>query len=192
MTWAPDAIWDATQNAYRVYWTSALSDGWFIMSSFTTDFQTFTTAEKWLTGAGMDVTIALDDSTGTYYRISKNGAGELIEEAKASSLMGTWTVVKDQIGSGAMSAGEGPLIFQDTEDKSKVSVCCLAKSDWARCLSVLGRFADKIFKLRSGTSGSTTTPKAADTCRSKRRTSPLGLGLHRRVTACRRGIGMDT
>ena len=91
------------------------------MKSYTSDFVTFSTAEKFLTGAGMDATIALDKSTNTFYRISKNGPNELIEEASASSLSGQWTVVVDSIGLGTLPAGEGPLIFQNNQDSSKVS-----------------------------------------------------------------------
>ncbi|KAK7029413.1 hypothetical protein VNI00_014667 [Paramarasmius palmivorus] len=120
MTWAPDAIWDPSRNQYLVFWTCNLKgQGWYIMKSYTSDFQSFSTAEIFLTGAGMDATIALDKSTNTFYRISKNGPNELIEEARATSLSGTWTVVKNQIGSGTIPKGEGPLIFQNNLDSSK-------------------------------------------------------------------------
>lgn len=121
MTWAPDAIWDSSQGKYLVFWTCNLKgDGWYIMKSYTSDFVTFSTAQKFLTGAGMDATIILNKSNNTFYRISKNGPNNLIEEASATSLAGPWTVVKQQIGSGAMPAGEGPLIFQDNATPSKV------------------------------------------------------------------------
>ncbi|CAI4212378.1 unnamed protein product [Parascedosporium putredinis] len=119
MTWAPDAIYDPATGKYLVFWTTSLAgDGWYIMKSYTSDFKTFSTAEKFLAGAGMDATIALDKSTNMFYRISKNGPGELIEEAKATSLSGQWTVVKQQIGAG-LPAGEGPLIFQNNANPSK-------------------------------------------------------------------------
>ncbi|PKS08612.1 hypothetical protein jhhlp_004998 [Lomentospora prolificans] len=122
MTWAPDAIYDPSTGKYLVFWTTSLAnDGWYIMKSYTSDFKTFSTAEKFLTGAGMDATIALDKSTNTFYRISKNGPNELIEQAKATSLNGQWTVVKQQIGQG-LPAGEGPLIFQNNANPSKVRV----------------------------------------------------------------------
>lgn len=69
-----------------VFWTCNLKgDGWYIMKSYTSDFVTFSTAQKFLIGSGMDATIVLDKSTNTFYRISKNGPNELIEEAKDSS-----------------------------------------------------------------------------------------------------------
>jgi hypothetical protein len=120
MTWAPDAIWDPSTGKYLVFWTCNLKgEGWFIMKSYTSDFKTFSTAQKFLTGAGMDATIALDKTTNTFYRISKNGPNELIEEAKASSLNGPWSVVRNQIGSGTIPKGEGPLFFQDNQNPSK-------------------------------------------------------------------------
>ncbi|KAH7325673.1 endo-1,4-beta-xylanase [Stachybotrys elegans] len=118
MTWAPDAIWDPSREQYLVHWTSNLiGEGWFIMRSFTSDFVTFSTAEKWLTGAGMDTTVKYDAGSDTYIRISKNGAGELIEQANAPTLDGPWTVIRDGIGEG-LPAGEGPLAFQDNSDPS--------------------------------------------------------------------------
>lgn len=89
------------------------------MKSYTSDFKTFSPAEKFLTGAGMDVTIGRDEASNVTYRISKNGPGELIEEASAPSLSGPWTVVSQEIGSGTIPAGEGPLFFQDNQDSTK-------------------------------------------------------------------------
>ena len=89
------------------------------MRSFTADFVTFTPAEKWLTGAGMDATVARDSKSGTFYRISKNGPDELIEQASASSLDGPWTVIRNQIGSGTIPKGEGPLFFPDNNNPEK-------------------------------------------------------------------------
>jgi hypothetical protein len=68
----------------------------------------------------MDNTIALDNTSGKYYMISKSGPHNLIHESVASTLNGPWTKVKDQIGLGAMPAVEGPLIFQDNSNPSKV------------------------------------------------------------------------
>ncbi|KAL8396856.1 hypothetical protein RB594_003810 [Gaeumannomyces avenae] len=119
MTWAPDAIWDPATSRYLVFWTCNLKgDGWYIMGSYTTDFKTFTPAHKFLRGAGMDATIAMDKSTNTFYRVSKNGPGELIEQARATSLNGPWSVVAQRIGQG-LPAGEGPLVFQDNQNPKK-------------------------------------------------------------------------
>ncbi|ROT42399.1 endo-1,4-beta-xylanase [Sodiomyces alkalinus F11] len=119
MTWAPDAIWDPASRRYLVHWTCHLKgEGWFIMRSFTSDFVTFTPAERWLTGAGMDATVAHDPSTNTFYRISKNGPGELIEQARASALNGPWTVIRNRIGE-PLPAGEGPLVFRNNQNPNR-------------------------------------------------------------------------
>jgi hypothetical protein len=120
MTWAPDAIWDPERSEYLVHWTCNLKgEGWFIMRSFTHDFVTFSPAEKWLTGAGMDATVVRDPASGTFHRISKNGPNELIEQASAGSLDGPWSVIRNQIGSGSIPKGEGPLVFQDNNDPER-------------------------------------------------------------------------
>lgn len=89
MTWAPEASWDPTINAYVVYWTSTLfkdaarnrpdGEGPRILKSTTTDFRTFTTPEPWLKASdvpGMvrdkgliDATVLADQ--GYYYRFTK-------------------------------------------------------------------------------------------------------------------------
>jgi len=92
------------------------------MKSYTTDFKTFTTAQKFLIGAGMDATIILNKATNPFHRFSKNGPNSAIEEASATSLNGPWTVVKQSIGYPTLPAGEGPLVFQDNQNPSKV--CC--------------------------------------------------------------------
>lgn len=87
------------------------------MRSFTRDFVTFSEAEIWLEGTGMDTTVKTDGTT--FYRISKNGPGDLIEQASAPGLDGPWTKIKDGIGA-PLPAGEGPLAFQSNDDPAKV------------------------------------------------------------------------
>ena len=122
MTWAPDAIYDRAHDIYVVYWTSALNTGgWHTMRSNTKDFKSFSPAQIWKGVAGMDSTIVFDIEMKTYYRFSKNGPGELIEQVESKSLDGPWRLVKNQIGLGAMPKGEGPLIFQSNSNQKKAS-----------------------------------------------------------------------
>ncbi|CRJ87112.1 hypothetical protein BN1708_009210 [Verticillium longisporum] len=81
-------------------------------------FVSFTPAEKWLTGAGMDATVFRDPSSSIFYRVSKNGPNNLIEQARASTLNGPWTVIRNEICQG-LPAGEGPLVFRDNITPSK-------------------------------------------------------------------------
>lgn len=157
MTWAPDAIWDPSRGQYLVHWTCNLKgEGWFIMKSYTSDFKTFSTAQRYLTGAGMDATVVFDRSSNKYYRVSKNGPNELIEEASGTSLSGSWSVVRNQIGSGVIPKGEGPLIFQDNQNSAKV---CPFFDSGAIPLSVSVPLADN----DSGISSSITTLEAPAT-----------------------------
>lgn len=127
MTWAPDAIWDPARNAYMVYWTSSvmsngngISAGWKILRCYTNDFVTFTKAEEYLVGYGMDVTITAGDN-GAFYMITKNGPNGLIQEnVSHNGLSGQWKKVSENIGQGALPSGEGPLIFRDNKTPSKV------------------------------------------------------------------------
>ena len=122
MTWAPDAIWDPEAGQYLISWTcNLIGEGWFIMKTYTSDFVTFSPAEKFMTGAGMDITLGVDNTTSTFYRIGKNDGGELIELASSSTLSGDqWTPINEEIGAGTIPAGEGPLFFQNNQDPTKV------------------------------------------------------------------------
>ena len=91
------------------------------MKTYTSDFVTFSPAEKFMTGAGMDITLGVDNTTSTFYRIGKNDGGELIELASSSTLSGDqWTPINEEIGAGTIPAGEGPLFFQNNQDPTKV------------------------------------------------------------------------
>ncbi|PNH75233.1 hypothetical protein VD0001_g2302 [Verticillium dahliae] len=105
-------VWESSN--LRTWSASQLriGEGLFIMRSFTTDFVSFTPAEKWLTGAGMDATVFRDPSSSIFYRVSKNGPNNLVEQARASTLNRPWTVIRNEIGQG-LPAGEGPLVFRD-------------------------------------------------------------------------------
>ncbi|KAH6704774.1 endo-1,4-beta-xylanase [Verticillium dahliae] len=49
---------------------------------------------------------------------AKNGPNNLVEQARASTLNGPWTVIRNEIGQG-LPAGEGPLVFRDNITPSK-------------------------------------------------------------------------
>ncbi|KAG7126778.1 hypothetical protein HYQ44_000498 [Verticillium longisporum] len=68
-------------------------------------FVSFTPAEKWLTGAGMDATVFRDPSSSIFYRVSKNGPNNLVEQARASTLNGPWTVIRNEISTLPLPTG---------------------------------------------------------------------------------------
>ncbi|GAB3235832.1 hypothetical protein GCM10027447_33750 [Glycomyces halotolerans] len=131
-TWAPEAYWDPSQNAFVVYWASKLystsdhSDSTYhrMMYATTTDFRNFSEARVWVDKgySTIDSTIAEDD--GTYYRYTKDersgtSCGKFILSETSSSLTNTnWAFQTECIGSGTISHGEGPLVFKsNTENR---------------------------------------------------------------------------
>ncbi|KAG8681265.1 hypothetical protein FRC12_020449 [Ceratobasidium sp. 428] len=138
-TWAPEAVWDPSQNKYIVFWASSLyaandpnhtgSSYHRIMSATTTDFKTFSTAQVYIDKgySVIDTTIAYDSSSSTYYRFSKderaNSAstpnGKFPFEEKGSSLSGSWSTVAVGIGKGSVSRGEGPTVFKSNTVANK-------------------------------------------------------------------------
>ncbi|PNH33708.1 hypothetical protein BJF96_g3094 [Verticillium dahliae] len=88
------------------------------MRSFTTDFVSFT-----LPRSGSRAPAWTPPSSATHRRpystaSAKNGPNNLVEQARASTLNGPWTVIRNEIGQG-LPAGEGPLVFRDNITPSK-------------------------------------------------------------------------
>ncbi|QRW05379.1 glycoside hydrolase family 43 protein [Ceratobasidium sp. AG-Ba] len=138
-TWAPEAIWDPTQNAYMVFWASQIfaandtahtgTSYQRILISTTTDFKTFAPAQTYVDYGRtvIDTTMILDTVTKTYYRFNKdvrNAAGNtadsnFITQEKSNSILGAWSEVKAGIGRGIMTRGEGPTVFKSNTVANK-------------------------------------------------------------------------
>lgn len=141
-TWAPEAYWDSSLNAFVVFWASKIyaesdpnhtgSTHNRMMYTTTTDFDTFTPAQVWLDPgySVIDSTVAKDGST--YYRFTKDErsnttstpCGKFVFSERSTSLTATsWTGITTCIGkttatNPGLSAGEGPTIFRsNTGDK---------------------------------------------------------------------------
>ncbi|SMQ71242.1 Glycosyl hydrolases family 43 [Plantibacter sp. VKM Ac-1784] len=141
MTWAPEATYDATIDAYVVYWTSSLytdetrvvgdGNGPQILMSITRDFRTFTEPTPWFTAADLpslrpengliDSTVLEED--GTFYRFTKatqlagcpspDIIGQKSESLRATTASGAWEQVDDCIGRTAGTPEvEGPSVFK--------------------------------------------------------------------------------
>ncbi|CAE6424033.1 unnamed protein product [Rhizoctonia solani] len=138
-TWAPEAIWDPSQNKYVVFWASSLyaaSDTAHTGSSYhrilratTTDFKTFSAPEVYIDKgwAVIDTTFAYDSSTSTYYRFSKDERansssapnGKFVFQEKGSSISGSFSLIKEGVGKGSISRGEGPTVFKSNTESNK-------------------------------------------------------------------------
>ncbi|GAB4004736.1 hypothetical protein GCM10029992_50610 [Glycomyces albus] len=131
-TWAPEAYWDPSQNAFVVYWASKLystpdhSDNTYhrMMYATTTDFRNFSSPQVWVDKgySTIDSTVIEDD--GTYFRYTKDersggSCGKFILSETSTSLTDTdWSFQRDCIGQGTIDQGEGPLVFKsNTEEK---------------------------------------------------------------------------
>jgi len=144
MTWAPEATYDATIDAYVVYWTSALftdstrnvedGNGPQILTSTTRDFRDFTTPEVWFKAADVpslnksngliDATMLKDGDT--YYRFTKGTQttgcpspdiiGQKSTNLRATTASGAWSLIDTCIGRDAGTPEvEGPEIFKTNE-----------------------------------------------------------------------------
>lgn len=130
-TWAPEAYYDPTIEAYVVFWASSLyeaSDTSHTGSTYhrmlyatTTDFVTFSATQVWQ-DAGMsriDSTVIQEGST--FYRFTKDegasgtGCSDIIQEHSSSlrATLESWTQDAACIGKNAgTSSVEGPTVFK--------------------------------------------------------------------------------
>ncbi|MEV0092779.1 family 43 glycosylhydrolase [Streptomyces sp. NPDC050738] len=135
-TWAPEAYWDPDLGAYVVFWASKLYDEADtdhagdtynrMLYATTQDFVTFTEAKVWNDPGYSVIDSTVIDHDGVYYRFTKDersaassACGKFILQEKSADLLNTsWDQVAECIGSGSISAGEGPLVFKsNSEDK---------------------------------------------------------------------------
>ncbi|GIF40726.1 immunoglobulin-like domain-containing protein [Actinoplanes xinjiangensis] len=136
-TWAPEAYYDSGLGAYVVFWASKLyaandpnhTGGTYnkMMYATTRDFRTFSEAKVWVDPGYSVIDSTMIDHNGTYYRFTKDErnnsstspCSKFIIEEKSTELRSTaYSFVKDCIGAGGVSAGEGPLVFKsNTEDR---------------------------------------------------------------------------
>ncbi len=131
-TWAPEAYWDPSQNAFVVYWASKLyatadhSDETYhrMMYATTTDFRTFSEARVWVDKGYSTIDSTIAEHDGVFHRYTKDersgtSCGKFILAETSASLTSTdWAFQTECIGSGTISHGEGPLIFKsNTEER---------------------------------------------------------------------------
>lgn len=126
-TWAPEATWDPERGVYVVYWASKLYDDpehtgdthHRMLLATTTDFRAFTEPEVWIDRGWSVIDTTVLHHDGVYHRISKDERaaddshpyGKTLFQERATALTGAWTPVREGIGHGHVSSGEGPLVF---------------------------------------------------------------------------------
>jgi hypothetical protein len=136
-TWAPEAYYDEELGQYVVFWASKIygeddpdhtGDTYNKMMYATTeDFVTFSEPQVWNDPGYSVIDSTLAREGDTYYRFTKDErsndanapCGKFITAESSTDILDTsWDFIADCIGSGAISQGEGPLVFHsNTEDK---------------------------------------------------------------------------
>jgi len=115
-TWAPEAVWDPEQDAYLVHWSSTLYD-----------FREFSEPRVWIDRGWQTIDTTVIDHDGVYYRFLKDErsrGGEapfgktVFSETSTSLTAAEWKPLTEGIGLGAITQGEGPLVYKsNTENK---------------------------------------------------------------------------
>ncbi|PWK31199.1 family 43 glycosylhydrolase [Actinoplanes xinjiangensis] len=130
-TWAPEAFYSKELGAYVVFWASKLyaaddpnhtgSTYNKMMYATTRDFRTFSEAKVWKDPGYSVIDSTVIEHDGVYHRITKDERNNssnspcskfLIQEKSADLLDTSWDLQAECIGSGALSQGEGPLVFK--------------------------------------------------------------------------------
>jgi hypothetical protein len=129
-TWAPEAYYDEGLGQYVVFWASKLystSDPNHTANTYnrmmyatTSDFRTFSTAQVWVDKGYSTIDSTLTKHNGTYYRMTKDErsastsvCGKFILAEKSTTILNrNYSFLAQCIGRGAISQGEGPLVFK--------------------------------------------------------------------------------
>lgn len=134
-TWAPEAYYDYSSGEFIVFWASKLYDNdshtgssyQRVMAAKTRDFYTFTEPEVYIDRGYSVIDTTMIEQGGKIYRITKDERSNstaspngkfVFQEAGSSIFDPNFVMIKEGIGKGSISQGEGPTIFiSNTEDK---------------------------------------------------------------------------
>ncbi|KAB7673104.1 immunoglobulin-like domain-containing protein [Bacillus sp. B1-b2] len=134
-TWAPEIFYDDSTGEYIVFWASKIyedeehtgSTHNKMMYSKTRDFYTFTEPEVYIDNGYSVIDTTMIEHDGKIYRFSKDERNNtstspngkfVFQEVGDTVLDSSFDVIKEGIGKGTISAGEGPTIFKsNTEEK---------------------------------------------------------------------------
>jgi hypothetical protein len=134
-TWAPEVIYDETIGAYIVFWASNLYENEEhsgstynkMMYCTTRDFYTFTAPKVYMDFGYSVIDTTMIKHEGRVYRFTKDERNNttsspngkfIFQEVGGSVLDSSFKLIKEGIGKGSISAGEGPTIFKsNTEEK---------------------------------------------------------------------------
>jgi hypothetical protein len=114
-TWAPEAVWDAANREFFVFWASRETiDGvnrQRIYSARTKDFRTFTPAKLYIERPHDVIDTDIVSDGGKFYRFSKNETDKSIFMEVSDSLEGEWKAVPG-FPQAAFRGYEGPECFR--------------------------------------------------------------------------------
>jgi hypothetical protein len=134
-TWAPEAYYDETLGQYVVYWASKLypsndpnhtaSTYNRMMYATTSDFRTFSAPQPWVDKGYSTIDSTMIRHNGTYYRFTKDERSAsqstcgkfIIAETSTTILNRNYSFLRDCIGRGSLSQGEGPLVFKSNTEQ---------------------------------------------------------------------------
>jgi hypothetical protein len=134
-TWAPEAYYDETLGQYVVYWAAKLyatSDPNHTATTYnrmmyatTSDFRTFSAPQVWVDKGYSTIDATMIKHNGTYYRFTKDERSAsqstcgkfILAETSATILNRNYAFLRDCIGRGTLSQGEGPLVFKSNTEQ---------------------------------------------------------------------------
>ncbi|UJF31381.1 immunoglobulin-like domain-containing protein [Paenibacillus hexagrammi] len=134
-TWAPEIAYDHSTGEYVVFWASKIYDDAAhsgssyqrIMYAKTRDFYTFSEPAEYLDYGYSTIDTTMIQNDGKVYRFTKDERNNststpngkfVFEEAGNSIFDPNFTMVKEGVGKGSISRGEGPTVFKsNTENK---------------------------------------------------------------------------
>jgi hypothetical protein len=134
--WAPEAFHDRSTGEFVVFWASKIyaandpghtgSTHNRMMYATTRDFRTFSAAREWFNPGYSVIDSTIVEHNGGYYRYTKDERGNsasapcgkfIMADRSTSVLSTSYQPIATCIGRGAISQGEGPLVFRSNTEQ---------------------------------------------------------------------------
>lgn len=143
-TWAPEAVWDADNREFFVFWASRETlngvNRQRIYSARTKDFRTFTPAKLYIERPHDVIDTDIVSDGGRFYRFSKNESAKNIFMETAGSLEGEWMLVPG-FSVRDFAGYEGPECFRMADGR-----WCLIVDYYSRGQGYKAFFCDDLSK----------------------------------------------
>ncbi|MFD1670663.1 glycoside hydrolase family 43 protein [Agrilactobacillus yilanensis] len=110
--WAPEAVYDAAINGYKMYWTQPTDTKFIVQTANTNDFQTYSVPQTYVAGDTSRLDTTLIKNGDHYLRFTKNEATSQVYEERVADLTTSEGKAITSPLLNNLTGVEGPIAYQ--------------------------------------------------------------------------------